>query len=128
MKIPYFLKRVKYFISSLWWYLPVIWNDSWYDWSAMLKWWEVKFKRDAQLYRKKGRTTASPGIADEMEYCVKQIERIFHDPLDDLSDEEWKALSKEEFAKYCDDHWEAKKDALEKLSVAIRTGLYGWWD
>lgn len=72
-------RGIKTGFSNLIYWLPVIWQDRWWDWYFLARIIEHKALRDAPLYRTRGCAEESEGIADELENLAARLRFLMED-------------------------------------------------
>lgn len=81
MKIKYIIRRIR----DLTRWIPIIWHDQDFDYSALLDLWEFKFRNMAEFFDSEYAITAGSGrTAKELRQCAELCHRINMDEYDDI--------------------------------------------
>lgn len=130
------LKRLFYNIKRIFTWLPIIWNDRWFDYTYLLQIIEFKLRNDAKQYIKNGHCVDSDKYGRQMILAANLCERLtkdeYYSPWSvNLRKSIWKRLSEEESKKFCwivERESEMRKQDLDYLLTIFRKHAMNWWD
>lgn len=70
---------IRYFLSNIWFYAPILWNDRWWDYGYLLEYLAKRLRRDARMYETHGHHAEFQMQADEMKEAADICERLHED-------------------------------------------------
>lgn len=74
-----FFRNIKYGITNLIHWLPIIWNDRDWDWAYTVKVLKHKLSRQKIIFEKYSITLSAPQKAKELSICIKLLDRLEKD-------------------------------------------------
>lgn len=131
-KLRRFLSNIKRVFK----WLPIIWNDRWFDNAYLLRIIAFKLRQDAEKYINEGHCLHSERYGHQMIVAANLCERIIEDDYYtpwhvNLRKPLWGRLSEEESKKFCwivEREAEMRKQDLDYLLTIFRRQLFSWWD
>lgn len=69
----------KNFLINIWKYKRFLWNDFWWDSHHIFYMLREKLKNDVKMYKKYAWNLNADGLIEEMELCIKLLNRIIKD-------------------------------------------------
>lgn len=135
---PY--RQVKQFVLNLYFYLPMLWNDRWYDSGYLLEYLTNRLRRDARMYETHGHHSEFQIQANEMKEVADICERLHKDEyfnafgydshLIKWGNEIVKERTEQELIEFriiSKQAREAEENDLKRLGELF-THIRNWWD
>jgi hypothetical protein len=149
----YYPKR---FFRNLIDYRKFLWYNTWFDFTFIFEILKLKLETDVKYYKKDSFSGVSEEIIEEMQICIKSLDRLIEDVYYDEAFEEhdakWGKLEHEflenrvkfkrknvlnetdeeqerkEFLEKCEDETSLRKIDLEIVFDTMKNNILKWWD
>lgn len=144
-----FVKGLCFKIKALFYWLPFIWKDRWWDWIFIIQLLEAKLRWDAKHYKKHGHLISNEKQAKQMLIAAALCKRLADGNYNLFFSKKWVPNSEEEnkeglflfndhlegewIGPFAGDNWIKYEDYmiqqdLDYLFKILNKHLQTWWD